>query len=36
MSEPNGVADLRPLARMQEQKAWYWYYLRPPVGTRKG
>jgi UMF1 family MFS transporter len=25
MSEPNGVAGLRPLARMKEQKAWYWY-----------
>ena len=23
--EPCGIADLRPLARMQEQKAWYWY-----------
>jgi UMF1 family MFS transporter len=23
--EPSGIADLRPLARMQEQKAWYWY-----------
>jgi MFS transporter, UMF1 family len=20
-----GIADLRPLARMREQKAWYWY-----------
>ncbi len=25
MSEPTGIADLRPLARMREQKAWYWY-----------
>ena len=22
---PSSVADLRPLARMQDQKAWYWY-----------
>ena len=22
---PGGVADLRPLARAREQKAWYWY-----------
>jgi UMF1 family MFS transporter len=23
--EPTGIADLRPLAREREQKAWYWY-----------
>ena len=23
--EPVGIADLRPLARRSEQKAWYWY-----------
>ena len=23
--QPPRIADLRPLARMQEQKAWYWY-----------
>ncbi len=22
---PGGIADLRPLARAQEQRAWYWY-----------
>src|SRR6476469_5269829 len=22
---PAGIADLRPLARAKEQKAWYWY-----------
>jgi UMF1 family MFS transporter len=22
---PGGIADLRPLARMKDQKAWYWY-----------
>jgi UMF1 family MFS transporter len=22
---PDGIADLRPLARAKEQKAWYWY-----------
>jgi UMF1 family MFS transporter len=25
MTEPTGIADLRPLARAREQKAWYWY-----------
>lgn len=24
-NHPTGIADLRPLARMKEQKAWYWY-----------
>lgn len=23
--DPGGIADLRPLARAKEQKAWYWY-----------
>src|SRR5688500_7217285 len=23
--QPSGIADLRPLERMREQKAWYWY-----------
>jgi UMF1 family MFS transporter len=23
--QPSGIADLRSLARMKEQKAWYWY-----------
>ena len=23
--EPEGIADLRPLARKREQRAWYWY-----------
>ena len=22
---PHGIADLRPLARAREQRAWYWY-----------
>src|SRR5690606_14080215 len=22
---PDGIADLRPLARRREQRAWYWY-----------
>jgi UMF1 family MFS transporter len=25
MTQEPGVADLRPLVRMKEQKAWYWY-----------
>lgn len=25
MSKPEGIADLRPLARKREQRAWYWY-----------
>jgi UMF1 family MFS transporter len=25
MTEPTGIADLRPLARAREQRAWYWY-----------
>ena len=25
MSHTDGIADLRPLARAREQKAWYWY-----------
>ena len=25
MAEPAGIADLRPLNRANEQKAWYWY-----------
>jgi hypothetical protein len=32
---PAGIANLEPLARAKEQKSWYWYYLRPPVGTHK-
>jgi MFS-type transporter involved in bile tolerance (Atg22 family) len=25
MSTPAGIADLEPLARRKEQRAWYWY-----------
>ncbi|MCW2792171.1 MAG: major facilitator superfamily 1 [Nocardioides sp.] len=25
MTEPTGIADLRPLERAREQRAWYWY-----------
>jgi UMF1 family MFS transporter len=25
MTVPTGIADLRPLARAREQRAWYWY-----------
>ena len=24
-SNDQGIADLRPLVRMKEQRAWYWY-----------
>lgn len=30
-STPRGIADLSPLTRRKEQRAWYWYYLAVPA-----